>query len=185
MPTLQAYVTERDILQYVPPRTPKYTRPFLTGSWAYGAPRLSWGRFDEDEKDEASDVDLVVLVSPEDLEILIQESDSSDDEKGSYDFATSASLRFGRLNLVCVTNDADFQLWKIGTKALRRVKNLRFLDADARDEDCDAPTRDEAVAVFDQLRKQREEDRWNSPAILKLTAYGLFDGTIQKEESGS
>lgn len=78
------------------------TESFVTGSRAYGTPRPD------------SDIDLVVRVNPEDLGRLIAASD----KHHRYDDNDSASVRFGSLNLICVTSDAAFDAWESGTKAL-------------------------------------------------------------------
>ena len=77
-------------------------RAFLTGSRVYGSPRVT------------SDVDLVVLVSPETLDQLALLSDGP---PGDYD-SPSVSLRFGRLNLICVSEPEDAADWAVGTDML-------------------------------------------------------------------
>jgi hypothetical protein len=110
---------------------------FITGSRAYGAP------------DADSDVDLVVLVTPADLEKLRGLADSDDHEKlkessdaGPQGFAGSASLRFGRMNLLCVTDPVAFAVWARGTHLLRR-------EAD----DGRRVTRELAIRFFEDLRR--------------------------------
>ena len=79
-------------------------RAFITGSHAYGTPT------------EESDVDLVILVDWATLDKLNNLS-----EKGLNESATDSgdiSLRFGKLNLICVADEAIFAAWKLGTAKL-------------------------------------------------------------------
>lgn len=61
---------------------------FLTGSRVYGTPH------------EDSDVDLVVLVTEEEKQKLIEESDSG-----------LLPCRYGLLNVIAVTSEAELQKW--------------------------------------------------------------------------
>lgn len=104
---------------------------FVTGSRACGAPRNN------------SDVDLVILASPEDIDILAGQAVHV--EAGSGEALGNVSLRFGSLNLICLTDAADYQIWRKGTAALKARKPMH---------------RQLAVAEFDRryekLRKYRE-----------------------------
>lgn len=122
-------------------------RSFITGSRAYG-PRAGL-------KGGKSDVDLVVLVSFKDLELLRSLADSDDAEKLADSDAGptahgprgSASLRFGKLNLIAVTDPVAFAVWHEGTKKLARAA-----------EQGDRPleiTRDLAIKFFEVLRRGR------------------------------
>jgi len=64
---------------------------FVTGSYAYGAPRPD------------SDIDLVVLVDT-DTQVLLQQHSA---DKGP--------IRFGKLNLIAVTSTRLFEAWARGT----------------------------------------------------------------------
>lgn len=87
----------------------------VTGSQKYGRPRLD------------SDVDLVILVSEEDLLTLKRfagedeeppkDSDSDPGTAGT-DNGLTASLRFGPLNVICCTDPIAFAVWQKGTKQL-------------------------------------------------------------------
>jgi len=68
---------------------------FITGSHAYGEPT------------ENSDVDLVVLVSPEDRDRLIRLSDDK-----------STPVRYGNINLIVPMSEAEFHKWKLVTELL-------------------------------------------------------------------
>jgi hypothetical protein len=97
------------------------TPAVLTGSRAYGHPRPD------------SDIDLVILVDEPALAALEATQDRVDDEAGtltrkhyvtqdyglSYEGrGRSASLRFGRLNLIATTNPDLYAAWKEGTEEL-------------------------------------------------------------------
>lgn len=108
-----------------PPSAPTPTtlfRALVTGSRAYGTPRngdcIGW----DETKEEPSDTDLVVWVSPEDMKILAsqgeQVSSTSDKSDGAGEIST-ASLRFGNLNLIVCTQLKDFEIWRDGTAFLK------------------------------------------------------------------
>lgn len=86
----------------------------VTGSQKYGKPRLD------------SDVDLVILVSEDDLltlkrlgKVTEPEKDSdSDPGTAGVDHGLTASIRFGDLNLICCTDPIAFAVWEKGTKQL-------------------------------------------------------------------
>lgn len=109
----------------------------LTGSQVYGRPGPK------------SDVDLVVLLSPADIEKLRALADPGSDAKpGNSDGGPqtidglSASLKFGRLNLICVADPLAFEVWRRGTRSLL-----------IESERTSAPVpRELAVAFFDMLR---------------------------------
>lgn len=95
-------------------------RAFLTGSRAYGMPR------------GGSDIDLIVFTNKECLDTLIELADDRTTGSGG----DTGSLRFGRLNLICVTDPLDYQAWEEGTEKLISRKPV---------------TRDEAIGVFRRL----------------------------------
>ena len=83
---------------------------FITGSRAYGEPT------------DESDIDLVVYVSNDDLQILIDgylvgEAELPARASGGDD--VSASLRFGCLNLICVSDRRMYDAWLQGTHELK------------------------------------------------------------------
>lgn len=134
----------------------KYTRSFITGSWVYGSPRMDGDICNECNghmQGSSSDVDLVVLVSEDDLDTLKQECD--DVLEGEY--KNSASLIFGKLNLVCVTRDSNFEEWKQGTKLLKQLAHLRGCGI----------TRAEAVVLFERLRDPILNGSVNSLQFIK------------------
>jgi len=81
------------------------TPAFLTGSHAYGKPRLD------------SDVDLVVYMpdtqAAELLDVLGVVNSNSD-----YD-ATGYQFRAGQLNVIICTSEADYWAWRSGTEDLK------------------------------------------------------------------
>lgn len=107
-------------------------KAFVTGSCAYGLVK----------KD--SDVDLVVFVSDADMRLLEKFADSGSTlAKGRPPSAEGeqgiqASLRFGRLNLLCVTDPIAYEVWRRGTVLLEREGEV---------------TRDLAVRLFSMLRE--------------------------------
>jgi len=109
------------------------TNAIVTGSQKYGTPKPD------------SDVDLVVLVSGEDMHILQQFADAEQhkETKGNYDGVggLSASLRFGRLNLLLTTDPLAYEVWRRGTQKLVIESHL------------DGPIdRDTAVRLFNGLQ---------------------------------
>jgi hypothetical protein len=91
---------------------------FLTGSRAYGQPR------------EDSDIDMVVLVSDGELSDLVAMADDivnaiaiGNPEYGNF---ISASLYFGKLNLICCIFQWQYDAWKYGTDKLKaeQLENL-------------------------------------------------------------
>lgn len=126
-------------------------RAFLTGSQCYGKP-----------DQYKSDIDLVVLVSPEDLDAIRQCKGVSEDEpdNSKYANAGSASMRFGKLNLIAVTKPEDYEAWFLGTADCLRLARQR----DTFDEETGLPlewgsvTREEAVSLIRQRRIDRGLD---------------------------
>lgn len=117
-------------------------KAFITGSHAYGTPNSN------------SDVDLVILVGHADLEDLEKlgdkqyevdrrpvggRTDSDPGTPGSEQHRT-ASVRFGRLNLICATDPIAYGVWLKGTRELERRG--------------DKVTREYAVAFFRELRAE-------------------------------
>ena len=102
---------------------------FLTGSRAYGTPR------------EDSDIDLVVLVDEMELIHLMHLAElvESCECPASDAGPDAASIRFGKLNLIAVTTEHHWEIWRNGTIDLIARKPV---------------TRDEAVEHFHKLRKE-------------------------------
>lgn len=98
----------------------------VTGSRVYGIPKSD------------SDIDLVVLVTPADLKRLMTVAGEVVGGSAGGERCIEASLRFGKLNLLCVTDPVAYHVWERGTRELRD----------------NAPvTRDVAVAMFQLLQK--------------------------------
>lgn len=93
-------------------------KAFLTGSRIYSVPSRH------------SDIDLVVFMEGYELEKLIGYAEQKKSwwrrlldrfrEVKEYDNTNSASLRFGPLNLLCVTTQRDYDVWKTGTDHLKK-----------------------------------------------------------------
>lgn len=96
---------------------------FATGSRVYGTPRPD------------SDLDLVVLVDSDDLARLRELADKTDTVEQEPDDKSypSDSLRFGKLNLICISSHAVFEAWRKATDSLALRRPV---------------TRDEAVACI-------------------------------------
>lgn len=107
-------------------------RAFITGSYAYGDPRPD------------SDIDLVALVSTGELFWLSKLADVADraTTHSASDEPQSASLRFGKLNLILTDSEALFGAWREGTEELKARKPV---------------TRNEAIAVLRPLREKAYE----------------------------
>lgn len=80
-------------------------KSFVTGSRAYGTPR----------KD--SDIDLVIFADNETAQLLAEQAANREQALGSG-APDDVSLRFGRLNLIVLTDEDKFDLWQKATQAL-------------------------------------------------------------------
>jgi hypothetical protein len=79
-------------------------KSFFTGSRTYGTPRAD------------SDLDLAIRVSYEELAKIVVSNVA--DEVIWYDNSPTASLKFGKLNVIaCLTDDA-FEKWALSTTSL-------------------------------------------------------------------
>lgn len=116
-------------------------KAFLTGSRAYGKPQPS------------SDIDLVVYCSKEDLAVLRQFDEGPDPRHmtntGSepdkpFEDGCGAPLRFGRLNLLCITDPRAYAVWQEGTKQLLNLRDMTGHPV----------SRDTAVELFRGLRER-------------------------------
>lgn len=105
----------------------------LTGSRAYGKPT------------EKSDIDVAVLIGEDDLLRIIDAMGEMDiDPKYVGQPGAITPLRFGALNLLCVTDPEDYRVWEEGTAALIERGPV---------------DRAEAVAEFSRRRKELEVAR--------------------------
>lgn len=87
----------------------------LTGSQVYGTPHAD------------SDIDLVLRVSVLELNLLINTKGA--DLIHIYPDNDSASLKFGKLNLICVTSDKMYDVWVNGTAHLVEQKPVTRSEA--------------------------------------------------------
>lgn len=85
--------------------------PFVTGSRAYGTPR------------EDSDVDLVAFMSPSEIKGVFDLADKHDNIEEYEGGGLHYSLVFGRLNLLCITDPVQYDLWKRGTEELKAIRD--------------------------------------------------------------
>lgn len=130
-------MTTRELAQNLYDRAKRYVKSrashreaFLTGSYAYGEPT------------EDSDIDLVVLSRYETVEQLRKLSEKvewtkhpASDPGGE---PTSASLKFGNLNLIVVADPRAFEVWRVGTDYLVGRKRRT--------------ARDKAIKLFKAMR---------------------------------
>lgn len=95
---------------------------FVTGSQAYGTPR------------PYSDIDVVILMSDDDLRRLREFYEKTGNkELDEYSHESGAAFVFGSLNLLCLTDKAEFNAWNQATKELVSKRPV---------------TRDEAIACI-------------------------------------
>lgn len=108
---------------------------FVTGSRVYGTPRPD------------SDIDLVVLVSEQDLSRLEEMAAKINDfgSPGGPNYDDGRSLRFSNLNLLCVTCKKHFDIWKQGTAELKAMAPV---------------TRDKAIEHLAALRRKHKIYGW-------------------------
>lgn len=111
------------------------TKVFMTGSRVYSFPK------------EDSDIDLVALISGDELRELEALADNHDtlDSPGGEEYEDGRSLRFGRLNLLCITEIQHFKVWKLGTEQLEAKKPV---------------TREYAVEYLANLRHEHGIKGW-------------------------
>lgn len=111
-------------------------KAIVTGSRAYGSPKPD------------SDIDLVVFVTEEEFNLLDKMADSpspEDLEKEQHYtvWGGGRSLRFGQMNLLCVTNEKHYEVWRRGTVRLKK-----------RARDKGAVDRVAAITAFGKMRME-------------------------------
>lgn len=99
-------------------------RTFFTGSRVYGEPK------------ESSDVDMVMLVTEDEANMLRPLADT---RGGSADVKGDFSLKFGRMNVLTMTSVAKFNAWLTATEKLIDRRPV---------------TRDEAVKLIEHYEEQ-------------------------------
>lgn len=102
----------------------------LTGSHAYGLPG----------KD--SNVDLIVFVSKAELEKLMPHATHDTNNDGSNAGEGGESLRFGKLNLLCFTNETVYSAWREATRKLAEIAPV---------------TREVAVDLIDKMLSEMQD----------------------------
>jgi predicted nucleotidyltransferase len=116
-------------------------KAFVSGSYAYGRPRPS------------SDIDLVVFVTEADLARIRRAAGRRrhGPSKGlmkprrsaaDYQSLTGVPFRFGDLNLICVTDERAYKIWRTGTVRLKKRRPV---------------TRETAVREFQRIKRQYGE----------------------------
>jgi hypothetical protein len=101
-------------------------KSFITGSCVYGTPTAE------------SDIDLVLTLSSEDIELLSRFADNGKVSAG----ADGGSLRFGNLNLICIS-EVEMEAWKSATDDLVARKPV---------------TRNEAITLIKERVKERRKN---------------------------
>lgn len=119
---------------------------FLTGSRVYGTPR------------EDSDIDIVVFVSQNDLELLAEIALPKVDDP--YEGMATAYLRFDKLNLLCVSEESDYEVWRQGTLDLIARKPVTRAEAVEHFEMLAAKKRAELQASVSEVCLNEEEGAW-------------------------
>lgn len=89
---------------------------FLTGSRVYGTPT------------EESDVDLVVQMTATEMDKL---GWFAEEAFGFDEYGCGRSFRFGKLNVIAISGDKLFQLWKESTEACEAIKPVNKVEAKA------------------------------------------------------
>lgn len=105
-----------------------------TGSRVYGTPR------------EDSDEDYVVIATDDEVQKMKPYADSWHTEDGGSaggSPAVFATLRFGRINLICVETADQFRVWRTGTEFLAGVASAKG-----------PVTREFAVETFQRLERE-------------------------------
>lgn len=110
-------------------------KSFITGSQRYGTPTPD------------SDTDLVVLVDEESLIVLIKASAQKTESHGAQEtyYEDGCSIRFGKLNLLCVTEKKHFDIWQQGTDELVAMRPV---------------SREKAIDYLAALRKKNQIEGW-------------------------
>lgn len=110
---------------------------FLTGSHAYGQPRQGFS-----DAWSNSDVDLAICVDDETFQTLKANADPTGPGSGERE----RSLRFGSLNVICLTPE-EFAAWREANDELVAQRPV---------------TRDKAVRVIERFFKDRKVPRNNN-----------------------
>lgn len=118
-------------------------KALMTGSRVYGTPT------------EKSDVDVVFLCDPTDIEIFALLADKEDGHHvidKEYERECGQSFRFGKLNLICTWDDEYFDVWEEGTRQLKQEMLINFVEGRSEVTTQGLP-RERAVEVLAGLRK--------------------------------
>lgn len=81
---------------------------FMAGSWVYGKPKPD------------SDVDVVIACTPEEACNIAKHADwARFPPAGVRTGYKNTTIRFGRLNLICVHTTEDYNAWLLATRSLK------------------------------------------------------------------
>jgi hypothetical protein len=166
-----------------------YTRSFITGSHAYGEPT------------EDSDIDLVVLMTEREAEILATEAAASgmrgepvahwiQDAEYAKHTPQMYCLRFGILNLIVCTEEYQYDTWRKGTKRLKAaapVPRAVAVELFAKLRQADARKLSESGVVGPQSGIKRPTHKpGNTADEARKRLLGMFDepntGNVFDEE---
>lgn len=110
--------------------TTVYDCAVVTGSRAYGTPRPD------------SDLDLVVLLAPDDVARVVEALEIEVPEDKAGQFYPTLQVKLGKLNLIMETDVDRFHVWRKGTRVLKGMAPV---------------TREQAVDTFKAMRRELEE----------------------------
>jgi hypothetical protein len=111
----------------------------VTGSRKYGKPG------------KKSDVDLVILITYEDMQLLSQFATEVQEADEYYSHTGVLGLTFGKLHLLCVTSEEEYRIWVEGTEKLfAATRNKK-----AGNRYKDGVSRDLSILFFERLRELR------------------------------
>ena len=120
-------------------------RAFVTGSHAYGQPH-------------ESDVDIVMLLDENILHLLATISGKAIQTDQYEQKPESASIRFDKLNIIAVTDPAEFAAWLEGTHDCIKLQNARSMGWIPGNPPSHV-TRDEAKAIMKKAYERRNLEK--------------------------
>lgn len=119
-------------------------RSFVTGSHAYGQPN------------ENSDIDIVMLLDENILHLLANQAGVCIATDQYEDKPQSASLRFGKLNIIAVTRREEFDAWFDGTHDCLKLIQERW-----EQKGPNWIQRDEAKAIMKKAYERRNLEKFD------------------------
>lgn len=165
----------------------------LTGSHAYGKPTSK------------SDIDLVMLLTPEQLK-LFEKKAGGPEYYASLIPGAEACLRFGDLNIIAVTDPVAFAVWQKGTaqleneprgisqdskrkraiEVLNRLRNIHGIRPED-EEEAEEEDSDEESETPHEEDDELEEPEWTAGEFVKYKfsgdwCYGWIERTFTRGE---